>query len=531
MAINAPFMDSVGNSGRFLEVERGRLSQGLQGLEGHHYARQSGPGGPGDSFGRGVQFAAGLGLDVVPVGMDRLLVTGGLPVSPTAHYKYKGEMVEPDWKRIPGYSGISAEDWRSNVWQRRHSIKTLAELKEVLGDFLTDAMAADIQRDQNERATMGMLVPPHMLNTMTIEDLMNDSIRRYMIPMFSDRDPDWPSHPMAQRDSLHETDMREGVDGLTWRYREKVLVELTAKCPQYCGHCTRDDSVGPNTAVVKKNSLSLIEPKQRYQMILDFLEQHPEIHDVVVSGGDIANVPINMLVNFVESLLRIKHIRTIRLASKGLVGLPQYFLQDEVLSKLDGLAKKARGQGVHLVLHTHANHPNQVTPLVAEAAGRLLDMGFRDVRNQGVLLRGVNDNPVTLLDLLHRLVGGANITPYYFYMCDNIPHAEHWRIALHVAQGLQLCMLGERAGFQLPRIVCDVPDVGKRWVHQADLYDRTTGISWWKKNAPTAADRKSGNEDALRTLYPNYDPMHSLPPEGRDYWSERVKRGEVAQDA
>ncbi len=112
------------------------------------------------------------------------------------------------------------------------------------------------------------------------------------------------------------------------------------------------------------------------------------------------------------------------------------------------------------------NAAQQVTPLVARAAGVFLDAGFRDVRNQGVLLRGVNTTVDELLELCFMLLDHAKVMPYYFYMCDMIPNAEHWRLSVAEAQDLQFGIMGYLPGFATPRVVCDVPFVGKRWVHQ-----------------------------------------------------------------
>ena len=116
-----------------------------------------------------------------------------------------------------------------------------------------------------------------------------------------------------------------------------------------------------------------------------------------------------------------------------------------------------------------------MTPLVAKASKAMFDAGVRDVRNQGVLLNGVNADPHALLDLCFRLLDGAQILPYYFYMCDMIPNAEHWRISVADAQRLQHHIMGYLPGFATPRIVCDVPFVGKRWVHQVVVLRRGPG--------------------------------------------------------
>jgi lysine 2,3-aminomutase len=170
-------------------------------------------------------------------------------------------------------------------------------------------------------------------------------------------------------------------------------------------------------------------------------------------------------------------------------------------------------------VHTHVNAAQSVTPLVAEAAQAMLAVGVRDVRNQGVLLNGVNATAGRLLDLCFALQDGASITPYYFYMCDMIPSAEHWRVSLAQAQTLQHDIMGYLPGFATPRIVCDVPYVGKRWVHQVAEYDRERGISYWTKNYRTGIERT--DEAALDRRYTYYDPIATLPESGQAWWAER----------
>jgi len=433
-------------------------------------------------------------------------------------YPLAREYVEPDWNRLPGYRGVSADDWESALWQRKHTVKNLKQLKDALGDLLPDDLAASIERDQAERATMSILIPPQMLNTMNVADLWSDPVRRYMLPAFADRRTDWPNHPKASRDSLHEQDMWV-VEGLTHRYPTKVLAELLATCPQYCGHCTRMDLVGNSVPQVQKHRF-VAEPKSRYDEMLDYLRRTPSVRDVVVSGGDVANLPIGQLEGFVSALLDIENIRDIRLASKGLMAIPQHFLQTPVQQGLERLARKARERNVDLAVHTHVNHAQQVTPLVGKAVRSLLDMGFRDVRNQGVLLRGVNATSKDLLELCFMLADHARVMPYYFYMCDMIPNSEHWRVSVAEAQALQHDIMGYLPGFATPRIVCDVPFVGKRWVHQISSYDREKGISYWTKNYRTGIELN--DPEALDRTYAYYDPIDSLPESGQAWWREQA---------
>ena len=437
------------------------------------------------------------------------------------------ELHEPDWRRFPGWSGVTTADWESAQWQRAHCVKNARQLRQVIGEGLSEAFFTDLEQDQRARATMSMLVPPQMLNTMApeiapdapdfTEAFYADPVRRYMIPVFSDRRADWPSHPYAQRDSLHEAEMW-AVEGLTHRYPTKVLAEVLPTCPQYCGHCTRMDLVGNPTPTAGKHKFELPRADRLGAMIA-YLRRTPGVRDVVVSGGDVANLPWPRLEEFVGALLEIDSIRDIRLASKALMGLPQHWLSDEVLAGMTRLATRATTRGVSLAIHTHVNAAQSVTPLVARAARAMLDTGIRDVRNQGVLLRGVNNSATALLDLCFALLDEAKIMPYYFYMCDMIPGSEHWRLSLAEGQDLQHQIMGYLPGFATPRVVCDVPYVGKRWVHQVARYDTERGISYWTKNYRTAVE--AGDSLAIGREYAYYDPIYLLPEHGQAWWGSR----------
>jgi KamA family protein len=445
---------------------------------------------------------------------------------------HRRALTEPDWRRFPGWAQVSEQDWESAQWQRAHCVKNARQLSQVVGPGLGEDFLADLERDQRERATMSLLLPPQMLNTMApdqvpgtdsaaakafTEAFYEDPVRRYMLPVYSDRREDWPSHPYAQRDSLHEAEMW-AVEGLTHRYPTKVLAELLSTCPQYCGHCTRMDLVGNPTASVDKLKFAMARDG-RLSAMLDYLRRTPGVRDVVVSGGDVANLPWPRLESFVAALLEIESIRDIRLASKALMGLPQHWLSDEVRAGMTRLATTARGRGVNIAIHTHVNNVQSVTPLVAQAAKAMLEAGVRDVRNQGVLLRGVNNNAAALLDLSFALLDEASIMPYYFYMCDMIPGSEHWRLSLAEGQALQHDIMGYLPGFATPRLVCDVPYVGKRWLHQVARYDTEHGISYWTKNYRTGIET---NDDlALSREYPYYDPIYTLPESGQAWWRAR----------
>lgn len=452
-------------------------------------------------------------------------------------YAYRRrELVEPDWTRLPGWKDITAQQWADVQWQRVNCVKNIRQLRTVMGDLLTEEFYTDLERDQTERATMSMLLPPQMLNTIVSEPTWADGrmpaagadftaafyadpVRRYMLPVFSDRRTDWSSHPYATRDSLHEHDMWV-AEGLTHRYPTKVLAEMLPTCPQYCGHCTRMDLVGNSTPTVTKLKLAG-KPVDRHTAILDYLRATPGVRDVVVSGGDVANMPWKNLESWLDQLLDIDNIRDVRLATKALMGMPQHWLAPDTVEGVTRVARKARERGVGLAIHTHINAAQSVTPLVAEASKVMLEAGIRDVRNQGVLMRGVNDTSAQLLDLCFAMADEAMITPYYFYMCDMIPFSEHWRVSLAHAQHLQHSILGYLPGFATPRIVCDVPFVGKRWVHQVDTYDTERGISYWRKNYRTSIEAE--DVDVTSAEYVYYDPIDTLPSSGQEWWRQQAE--------
>ena len=339
-----------------------------------------------------------------------------------------------------------------------------------------------------------------------------DPVRHYMIPVFSDRRTDWSSHPHATRDSLHEHDMWV-AEGLTHRYPTKVLAELLPTCPQYCGHCTRMDLVGNSTAVIDK--LKFVgKPNDRLESMMDYLRRTPQVRDVVVSGGDVANMPWPRLEAFLTSVLEIENIRDIRLATKALMGLPQHWLQDDVVAGMERVATIAR-VARRLDRDPHPRQPRQLGD-AAGGQGDPHDARHRHPRRtQPGRASSTASTPTRTRcsTSASALLDGAQIMPYYFYMCDMIPFSEHWRISVADAQKLQHAIMGYLPGFATPRIVCDVPFVGKRWVHQLADYDTERGISYWTKNYRTsieAADPEALVAD-LRVLRPDPHPPRRRP--------------------
>ncbi len=329
---------------------------------------------------------------------------------------------------------------------------------------------------------MSMLVPPQMMNTMVRRptggcrrrcrlhrSFLADPVRRYCSRSSRTAARTGRRHPHATRDSLHEHDMWV-TEGLTHRYPTKVLAELLPTCPQYCGHCNRMDLVGNSTPQVTKLKLAG-KPVDRYSAMLGYLGTPPgRSRDVVVSGGDVDNMPWKYLGGVPDASARGREHPRRPARTRRSWGLPQHLARPR---RRRGWSARRAGRPAAW-RQPRDPHPRQQRPsrdpAVAAASRAMLDAGVRDVRNQGVLMRGVNDTPEQLLDLCFALQDDASVTPTYSTCATMIPFSEHWRVSLATPH-LQHAMMGYLPGFATPRIVCDVPFVGKRWVHQVEDYD------------------------------------------------------------
>ena len=357
---------------------------------------------------------------------------------------------------------------------------------------------------------MSMLVPPQMINTM-VRDVVTVGARLADRRVL--RRPDPPLHAAGAHRPPHRLDVATRtpratrctsttmwvVEGLTHRYPTKVLAELLTTCPQYCGHCTRMDLVGNSTPQVEKLKFDAQAGRPAGRRMLDYLRRHPQVRDVVVSGGDVANLPWARLESsYLDELLEIDNIRDIRLATKALMALPQHWLQDDVVDG-DGAGRDHGPRARGVAGDPHARQQRRVRH-AARGRGGPRDARRRRARRAQpgrAAARASTPPRPTCSTCASALLDGAGIMPYYFYMCDMIPNAEHWRVPLAKAQELQHSIMGYLPGFATPRIVCDVPFVGKRWVHQVHDYDHVRGISYWTKNYRTG-DRVRRPERARR---------------------------------
>ena len=221
-----------------------------------------------------------------------------------------------------------------------------------------------------------------------------------------------------------------------------------------------------------------------------------------------------------EILLDIPHIRRIRFASKGPAVMPMKVLSDaEWTNTLIDIVTSGRNKGKEVVLHTHFNSPNEITEITKDAMLHLFKNGVT-VRNQSVLISGVNDEAKTMIELIRKL-SYMNVQPYYVYQHDMVTGTEDMRTSVGKTVELEKEVRGMTAGFNTPLFVTDAPGGGgKRDVHSYDYYDKVTGISVYR--SPGVDDEK---------LYLYFDPIHTLPEEGQKLWEDETLHDDLINNA
>ena len=435
----------------------------------------------------GASPAHGEGTTKPPAGPDALTHT---------------ELLRGDfWRRIPSWREVSEEQFLDHRWQAKHSITSIPKLLAALQGLVSDAFIEDARRGF-ERAPMSVRVSPYLLSLIDWDRPYDDPLRRQFIPIASRLRPD---HPKLGLDSLGErADMP--VPGLTHRYVDKALFLALDTCPVYCRFCTRSYAVGIDTEEVEKFHLKAHE--ERWQQVFSYIASRPELEDIVISGGDAYQLRAEQVTEIGEALLAIPHVRRFRYATKGAAVMPQKILtDDEWTGALTAIVEKGRRLHKEVVLHTHFNHPNEVTGITQAAMNLLFERGIT-VRNQSVLQRGVNDSVDTMRLLVKRL-GFVNVHPYYVYQHDLVKGVEDLRTRLQTALDLEKDVRGSTAGFNTPTFVVDAPGGGgKRDAWSFEHYDRTTGISIY-----TAPSVRPGT-----FIY--FDPIDLLPAEGQVRWRD-----------
>lgn len=442
-------------------------------------------------------------------------------VEPRASAGYFAEP-EPDhrvlrdgdfWRRVPAYTHVSRNDFLDHLWQAKNSITRPEKLLDVLRGVADSDFVADLAQGLMS-APMALRLSPYVLSLIDWNDPERDPLRRQFLPLASSQRPD---HPCVGLDSLGERH-DEAVPGLVHRYPDKVLLLSLDTCPVYCRFCTRSYAIGPDNGGVEKVSLKVSET--RWEAAFQYIKAHPAIEDVVISGGDTYQLKAEQLRAIGMRLLDIPHVRRMRFATKGLAVMPMKVLSDHAwFSALTDVVQSGRKRRKDVVVHTHFNHPNEITAITEEALGRLFEAGVT-VRNQAVLQRGVNDEPATMRRLLRRL-SYVNVHPYYVYVHDLVKGVEDLRTSVATAEELEKEMRGSTAGFNTPTFVVDAPGGGgKRDVHSYEHYDRVTGVSVY-----TAPVVKPGQ------FFCYVDPLDTLPADGRARWADPSEHREILREA
>ena len=426
---------------------------------------------------------------------------------------YRNLLRGPFWQKIPAYKTTTEADFLNDKWQSKHTITNPDKLLGALRGIVSDEFLADATLGF-QKAPMSVRVSPYLMSLIDWSDPYRDPVRIQFLPLASRLLPD---HPKLGLDSLHEQEDAP-VPGLTHRYVDKALFLPLNTCPVYCRFCTRSYAVGVDTESVDKVELRVNE--ERWQQAFAYIMSRPELEDIVISGGDAYNLRAAQITMIGETLLAMPNIRRLRFATKGPAVMPQKILSDEPwVDALTQVVDKGRKAHKEVVLHTHFNHPNEITGITEEAMNRLMERGIT-VRNQSVLQRGVNDSVETMKLLVKRL-GHVNVHPYYVYVHDLVKGVEDLRTPVQTAIDIEKHVRGSTAGFNTPTFVVDAPGGGgKRDCHSYEYYDRTTGVSIY-----TAPSVKPGS------YFPYFDPVDQLPPEGRARWADPKEHDKMVAEA
>ena len=327
------------------------------------------------------------------------------------------------------FSDVPAELWNDWKWQAKNRITNLAELKKYI--TLTDEEEKGIEKCLS---AFRMAVTPYYLSLIDLND-PDDPIRKQAIPSVDEL----YFAPEESADSLHE-DTDSPVKGLTHRYPDRVLFLITDRCAAYCRHCTRRRMVGQTDNAM---------PKAQLDACIEYIRNHPEVRDVLVSGGDVFTQSDETLEYVISQLRAIDHVEIIRLGTRTPVVMPQRITQN-----LCDMLKKYHPIWVNV----HFNHPNEITPDAAAACARLADAGI-PLGNQSVLLAGVNDCVHVMRKLVNDLVK-IRVRPYYIYACDLSLGLSHFRTP--VSKGIEIIegLRGHTSGFCVPTFVVDAPGGG-----------------------------------------------------------------------
>ena len=329
------------------------------------------------------------------------------------------------------FPGATVADWNDWRWQARNRIRSLTQLERAFD-------LSDDERDATGRhkGSLPVGITPYYASLMARSDPL-DPLRRTHIPVGQEylRTPGESDDPLGE-------DGDAAAPGLVHRYPDRVLFLATGFCSTYCRYCTRSRMVGEPGG---EYSFSL----SQWDRALAYIEAHPEIRDVLVSGGDPLTMADEKLDYLLGRLRAIKHVEFVRIGSKVPVVLPQRITRNLV---------RTLKRHNPLWLSIHFTHSAELTPEVTEACNRLADAGM-PLGSQTVLLKGINDS----VDVLKPLFLGLlmrRVRPYYLYQCDPISGSAHFRTP--VEKGLEIIrgLRGHTTGYAVPTFVIDAPGGG-----------------------------------------------------------------------
>lgn len=275
-----------------------------------------------------------------------------------------------------------------------------------------------------------MRITPTVLATIKSK---GDAIWKQVVPEAIELDDiDAPDDPL-------EEDTDSPVPHLVHRYPDRVLLMVTNQCPIYCRFCTRKRLVG-KPGFLKKGELD---------RAVAYLREHTEIRDVILSGGDPLLLPDRLIERILKGLRSIPHLELIRFGTRVPGTLPQ-----RITPELCEIVKRFHP----IYMNLHFNHPDELTPEVKEACGRLADAGV-PLGAQTVLLKGVNDDPEIMKRLMHQLLL-ARVKPYYLYQADLTKGTNHFRTPVETGLKMIQSLQGHTSGMAVPHFVIDAPGGG-----------------------------------------------------------------------
>lgn len=275
-----------------------------------------------------------------------------------------------------------------------------------------------------------MRITPTVLATIKSK---GDAIWKQVVPEAIELDDiDAPDDPL-------EEDTDSPVPHLVHRYPDRVLLMVTNQCPIYCRFCTRKRLVG-KPGFLKKGELD---------RAVAYLREHTEVRDVILSGGDPLLLPDRLIERILKGLRTISHLELIRFGTRVPGTLPQ-----RITPELCEIVKRFHP----IYMNLHFNHPDELTPEVKEACGRLADAGV-PLGAQTVLLKGVNDDPEIMKRLMQQLLL-ARVKPYYLYQADLTKGTNHFRTPVETGLKMIQSLQGHTSGMAVPHFVIDAPGGG-----------------------------------------------------------------------